>query len=203
MQHVFGQWVPNFPLPRQRPEYEFDFGDAESPELEETNSEPKRVDASGGQCHTTGDRATRAGSRRHAAIASELEQMQNRPDEALNRRRESAPRDPQAGPGTVPAGGGAATWEGAMETPTDSDVVPVEAEVGRTGAESTPSEHAHAFSSSSSLSELAKAQGVGPVEDLEGIVALWPSDDDPDELLEHLLAERAARRRATGSAADR
>lgn len=50
------------------------------------------------------------------------------------------------------------------------------------------------FWESLSLDELAQRQGVGPVSDLDEISARWPEDDDPDELVEHVLSERAARR---------
>ena len=66
-------------------------------------------------------------------------------------------------------------------------------------AETTRPNHARSFWPPLSLTELAEAQGVAPVEDLEGLAALWPSDDDPDEMLAHVLAERAARRRVAGS----
>ena len=74
----------------------------------------------------------------------------------------------------------------------------------KTGADTADAEtkrqnHAHSFWSSWSLTELAEAQGVAPVEDLESLAALWPSDDDADEMLAHVLAERAARRRVAGS----
>jgi len=46
-----------------------------------------------------------------------------------------------------------------------------------------------------SLEALAQLQGVGPVSDLDAIGALWPEDDDPDQLLEHILTERSARRK--------
>lgn len=46
-----------------------------------------------------------------------------------------------------------------------------------------------------SLEELAAQQGVKPVEDLEELATLWPRDDDPDELLRFILAERTERRR--------
>lgn len=49
-----------------------------------------------------------------------------------------------------------------------------------------------------SLDELAEQQGVGAVSDLDEISALWPVDDDPDELLEHVLNEREARRSLAG-----
>ena len=52
------------------------------------------------------------------------------------------------------------------------------------------------FWRSFSLEELAEQQGVSQVEDLDELSALWPVDDDPDEFLRHLLAERAARRAA-------
>lgn len=46
------------------------------------------------------------------------------------------------------------------------------------------------FWQSISLEELAEQQGVSAVDDLDEIAALWPADDDPDKLLQHLLAER-------------
>jgi hypothetical protein len=52
------------------------------------------------------------------------------------------------------------------------------------------------FWQSLSLDELAERQGVGPATDLDELSALWPEDDDPDELVEHVLNERAARRTA-------
>ena len=45
------------------------------------------------------------------------------------------------------------------------------------------------------LAELAKRQGVVPIDDLRKIAALWPVDDDPDELFRFILKERRARRR--------
>jgi len=45
-----------------------------------------------------------------------------------------------------------------------------------------------------SLEELAEQQRVTPVEDLQEVAKLWPVDDDPDELLRFILAERRARR---------
>ena len=52
------------------------------------------------------------------------------------------------------------------------------------------------FLSSLSLKELAEQQKVSPVEDLDEISALWPVDDDPDKLMDHILADRSARRPA-------
>ena len=45
------------------------------------------------------------------------------------------------------------------------------------------------------LEELAEQQGVSAVDDLDEITALWTAEDDPDELLRHLFAERGERRR--------
>lgn len=47
-----------------------------------------------------------------------------------------------------------------------------------------------------SLEELARKQGVAPVEDLDALAARWPVDDDPDELDEFIRRQRALRRRA-------
>ena len=44
------------------------------------------------------------------------------------------------------------------------------------------------------LEELAHQQGVSAVNDLDEISALWPADDDPDELLNHIITERNERR---------
>jgi len=57
--------------------------------------------------------------------------------------------------------------------------------------ESTP------FWRSLSLDDLAEQQGVTAVSNLDEISALWPVDDDPDELLQHVLREREARRTLT------
>jgi hypothetical protein len=45
-----------------------------------------------------------------------------------------------------------------------------------------------------SLDELARQQGVSAANDLDEISALWPADDDPDELLSHIITERNERR---------
>ena len=60
-----------------------------------------------------------------------------------------------------------------------------------------------AFWSSLSLTALAEAQGVAPAEDPGSIAALWPVDDNPDELLAHVLSERADRRRVAKGDAPR
>lgn len=85
----------------------------------------------------------------------------------------------------------------------EGEVAREKTEEDMAGEESTHPDRARSFWSSLSLTELAEAQGIAPVDDLEALAALWPSDDDPDELLEHLLAERAARRRMVGSDPER
>ncbi len=50
------------------------------------------------------------------------------------------------------------------------------------------------FWKSISLEELAEQQGVSAASDLDEISALWPADDDPDQLLDHILRERTERR---------
>jgi len=57
------------------------------------------------------------------------------------------------------------------------------------------------FWKSVSLEELIEQQGVVAADDLDAIGALWPADDDPDDLLRFLLAERGEQRKiaaATG-----
>jgi hypothetical protein len=49
------------------------------------------------------------------------------------------------------------------------------------------------------LEDLAEQQGVSAVNDLDEIVALWPADDDTDELLRYLFTERAERRKLSKS----
>lgn len=53
---------------------------------------------------------------------------------------------------------------------------------------------APSFWKSQSLDELAAQQGVSPISNLDELSDLWPADDDPDELLEHIQREREARR---------
>lgn len=49
------------------------------------------------------------------------------------------------------------------------------------------------------LEELAEQQGVSAVSDLDEISALWPADDDPDELLRYILLEQTGRRELQSS----
>jgi hypothetical protein len=45
------------------------------------------------------------------------------------------------------------------------------------------------------LDELIRQQGVAPASDLNKLSDLWPGDDDPEQLMQYLLEERAERRR--------
>ena len=203
LRSVFEQWLPNLPRPRRSAEFEFNFENANPSEGGESDKESERLGDSGDQNHTTEEEAGPGDNHLHAAIVTDLERMQTRLDELLKHWRESTPRDPEAGVPAGPTGDSTATSEDTAGALAGGDAGREKAETGKTGTEPTPSDRAHSFWSSSSLAELAEAQGVGPVEDLEGIAALWPSDDDPDELLDHVLTERAARRRALESAVDR
>ncbi len=51
------------------------------------------------------------------------------------------------------------------------------------------------FWQSASLEKLAEGQGVAPVIEPEEIFALWPADDDPDDLLNFILRDRGGRRK--------
>ena len=74
------------------------------------------------------------------------------------------------------------------------EIVPEATGAETAGTDSLRKEQDNLFWSSLSLTELAKAQGVAPVDDLDDVSAMWPSDDSPDEVLTHVLTERAARR---------
>ena len=141
----------------------------------------------------------------HAAIASNLEQMHADLATLLTRWRESQfcihestgenamvhdeRREAIMTDSTSNAGSG----EGASKRP---DGEPA-------NADSAQPSRDDAFWSSFSLTALAEAQGVAPAEDLGSIAALWPVDDDPDELLAHVLSERADRRRVAKGDAPR
>ena len=70
-------------------------------------------------------------------------------------------------------------------------VLPLEEEIQQTL--SVRDTEASDFWNSLSLEELAHLQGVEATEDIDGLSALWPVDDDPDEMLTHILGERSSR----------
>lgn len=53
---------------------------------------------------------------------------------------------------------------------------------------------AASFWHSQSLDELAAQQGISAVSDLDEISALWPADDEAEDLLRHVMNERRLRR---------
>jgi hypothetical protein len=71
-------------------------------------------------------------------------------------------------------------------------IMPLEGGGGEAEPPGTP--ESFPFWGALSLEELAARQGVEPADDLDAIAALWPVDDDPDELLHHIQESRAARR---------
>ncbi len=90
---------------------------------------------------------------------------------------------------TVRVAGRAVVEEGRERILEVESLVVLEEEIPPSAArESAP------FWNSLSLDELADQQGVAAVSNLDEISALWPVDDDPDQLLEHILHEREARR---------
>ena len=210
LQSVFEQWMPFFSRSPSGPEVEIEFmgaGAAEDAEIS-VDEKPERVADSDGLDHISDEQATSTDARLHAAIASDLEDMQSNLADLLTRWRKSSPCKP--GPededdnSSGPRGSRAATTAGSvLDAFGDGEMVREKTEADTIGTESKPSDRAGSFWSSLSLTQLAEAQGTAPVDDLEALAALWPSDDDPDELLAHVLADRSERRRAAGGSPDR
>ena len=194
---VFEQWTPFLRGLRPKPEIKPAFPDTDRTGSTEPDDKAERLGDSHDQDHTPDELAATDDVQLHAAIASNLEQMHADLAKLLTRWRGSLPCIRESN------GENAAIHdEGREAIMTDStiDARSGEGVSKRTGAETTNadwprSDQGHAFWSSLSLTALADAQGVAPAEDLGSIAALWPADDNPDELLAHVLAERADRRR--------
>jgi len=77
---------------------------------------------------------------------------------------------------------------GGERTLSVESILPLDGEIEETAAAA----EGFPFWSSLSLEELAEQQKVSPVENLDEISALWPVDDDPDKLMDHILADRSA-----------
>ena len=205
LQSVFEQWMPFFPRSQPKSEIKIEFVDADTAEGAELDKESDRLADSDDQDHAPDEQSAPDDVRLHTAIVSDLERMQTDLAKLLTRWRESRPcRREGNGEESMGLNG---DREAAMAESTGvsegRDVACEKAGANTADAESTQSDRARSFWSSLSLTELAEAQGVAPVDDLESIAALWPSDDDPDEVLAHILAERAARRRVARSDTDR
>jgi hypothetical protein len=59
------------------------------------------------------------------------------------------------------------------------------------------------FGESIPLEELTVQQGVSAVDNLDEIAVPWPADDDPDDLLQYIFAERVERRKLSENQRDR
>ena len=208
LQSVFEQWMPFFARLPSRPDVKIEFVGAGAAEDTEIGVDEKleRVGDSDGRDHMSDEQATPTDARLHAAIVSDLEDMQSNLADLLTRWRNSSPCKPKGEDDNSSGlrGSHAATTTGsALDAFGDGEMVREKTEADTIGTESKPSDRAGSFWSSSSLTRLAEAQGTAPVDDLEALAALWPSDDDPDELLAHVLAGRSERRRAAGGSPDR
>ena len=204
LQSVFEQWMPFFPRPQSRPDVKIEFVDARPVEDAEIGIDEKseRVYDPDGRDHVSDEQATPTDTRLHAAIVSDLEEMQSNLADLLTPWRNSSPCEPEGEDDNAsdPRGSHAATTAGSsLDAFGDGKMVQEKTEADTAGTESTPSNHPRSFWSSLSLTELAEAQGTAPVDDLEALAALWPTDDDPDELLAHVLADRTARRQVAES----
>ena len=206
LQSVFEQWMPFFPRPPSRPDIKIEFvgaGPAEDAEIG-IDEKSERVDDPDGLDYISDEQATPTDARLHAAIASDLEEMQSNLADLLTRWRNSSSCEGEDDNASAPQGSHAATTAGSsLDAFGDGKMVREKTEADTAGTESTQSDRARSFWSSLSLTELAEAQGTAPVDDLEALAALWPSDDDPDELLAHVLADRTARRQVAESDPDR
>ena len=76
---------------------------------------------------------------------------------------------------------------GGERTLSVESILPLDGEIEETAAAA----EGFPFWSSLSLEELAEQQKVSPVEDVDEISALWPVDDDPDKLMDHILSDRS------------
>ena len=195
------QWMLFVGRSPSRPEIKIEFVNTDMKESAEADRKSERVGDSDNEDGTSDEQAGPDDASLHAAIVSNLERMQTDLTDLVTRWRESSTCkiEGQGEDSVGSVGGYAATTDDSLDTFGDGEVTREKTEADTAREESTPSDRAHSFWSSLSLTELAETQGVAPVEDLEGLAALWPSDDDPDEVLAHVLAERAARRRTAGS----
>ena len=206
LQSVFEQWMPFLPRPQSRPDIKSEFVGAGPAEDAEIGIEEKseRVGDPDDRDHVSDEQATPIDARLHAAIVSDLEEMQSDLADLLTRWRNSSSCESEDDNASDPQGSHAAITAGSsLDAFGDGKMVREKTGADTTGTESTPSDRARSFWSSLSLTELAEAQGTAPVDDLEALAALWPSDDDPDELLAHVLADRSARRQVAESDPDR
>lgn len=191
------QWTPFLRGLPPRPEIKAALPDTDRTGSTESDDEAKRFGESHDQVRTPDEPAASDDVQLHAAIATNLEQMQADLARLLTRWRESQPciRESNGENAMVHDGGREAAMTDSASDAGNGEGVSNGPGAEAADADSPPSGHRHAFWSSLPLTALAEAQGVAPAEDLGNIAALWPADDNPDELLAHVLAERADRRR--------
>ena len=202
---VFEQWTPFLRGRRPKPEIGVAFPDPDRTGSTEPNDKAKRLGDSHDQVRTPDEPEASDDAQLHAAIAANLEKMHADLAKLLTRWRESQPciRESNGENAMVRDGGREATMTDSTSDAGSGEGVSNGPGAEAANADSPPSGHRHAFWSSLSLTALADAQGVGPAEDLDNIAALWPADDNPDELLAHVLAERTDRRRVAKGDAPR
>ena len=204
LQSVFEQWLPFFPGPQPGPRVEIEPADTGTAGGARREEEPKRSGDSRDRENMSDEQTPADEGQLHAAIVADLERMQVDLATLLTRWRESRPCQGGDEQSIEPAGGcEEATTAGSLGPVGKGEFNREEREADPGNEQSTRVNQHHSFWSSLSLDELADVQGVAAVEDPEAIAALWPSDENPGELLEHVLAERAARRQAAGSSPDR
>jgi len=194
---AFEQWAPFLRGLPPVPALKVAFPDTDRTGTTEPDDRAKHLGDSHDQDHNPNEPAATDDAQLGAAIASNLEQTQVDLAKLLTRWRESQPciRE-RSGENAMDRDGG----REAIMTDTTSDTGSGEGASKGLGAEAAKADsprqnRGRAFWSSLSLTTLAEAQGIEPAEDLGSIAALWPADDNPDELLAHVLAERADRRR--------
>ena len=112
LQSVFEQWMPFFPRPQSRPDIKIEFVGTDTAEYAEMGIDEKseRVGGPDDQDHVSNEQAAPTDARLHAAIASDLEDMQNNLADLLTRWRKSSPCEPESEDETsVGLAGGCAT----------------------------------------------------------------------------------------------
>ena len=198
------KWWPLVGHSRPRTEIKVEFVDTTMTERAETDHELNRVHNPGDQDHELDRQMEPDDTRLHAMILSDLEHMQTDLNGLLTRWRESSPDRIKTG-GEISGGSmrDHTTTVGSLVDTFGDEEEALEKVERKIEKEAMVSDQPYSFWSSLPLVDLAKLQNVAPVDDLEDIVALWPSDDDSDELMDHVLLERAARRQAVGNGSGR
>ncbi len=198
------RWMPFVTNSLSQPEIKIERVNTDTAKGGELDREVERPCASGNQGRTKEGVVTSDDTDFHANIASNLERMLANLANLLARWQESSLRTVESegedfGDSVV---GHAATTDGSLDISGSPEITSEKIESETAVKEAVPSDRDHSFWLSLSLIELAEAQNIVPVDDLENIAALWPSDDGPDELFDHIIRERADRRRVATNGSD-